>query len=182
MDVARTIPPGGGRRRGARLRRAVLMIAVLAGLGLFLAACGGSSGGSDPSQSGQGSSSQGSSEAGPVEFAQCMRSHGVTDFPDPQGGHFLISGNARSNPNFTSAVQACQHLLGPGGATNSGGNGGGPGSSQLLKLAHCMQTHGVPQFPDPAANGGIGIPPGVNPNSPAFQKAWQECAPNLQQP
>lgn len=42
-----------------------------------------------------------------------------------------------------------------------------------------MQTHGVPKFPDPTANGGIGLPQGVDPNSPAFQKAWQECQAKL---
>jgi hypothetical protein len=168
--------------RAGWLRRTTLMVAVPAVLGLVLAACGGGTSGPDPSGSGQGSSASGSSASGPVEFAQCMRSHGVIDFPDPQNGHFLISGNVQSSPNFHSAVQACQHFLGPGGATNGGGNGGGPSSSQLLQLAHCMQTHGVPQFPDPTANGAIGLPQGVDPNSPAFQKAWQQCAPNLQQP
>ena len=38
-----------------------------------------------------------------------------------------------------------------------------------------MQTHGVPQFPDPTSNGAIGLPPGVDPNSPQFQKAFQAC-------
>ncbi len=111
-----------------------------------------------------------------MTFAQCVRSHGVPGFPDPQNGHFLISGSDQSNPAFNSAVQACQHLLGPGGVS---GGSGGSNNSQLLSFAHCMQTHGVPQFPDPTANGGIGLPQGVNPNSPQFQKAWQECQSKL---
>jgi hypothetical protein len=109
-----------------------------------------------------------------VAFAQCVRSHGVPNFPDPQNGHFLISSADQNNPNFQPAVQACQHLLGPGGATNGGSN-----NSQLLAFAHCMQTHGVPQFPDPTANGAIGLPSGVDPNAPQFQRAWQECESNL---
>ena len=180
MDQALAARPTAARRRRVRLRRAGLIITVLAGLAVFLAACGGGSGGSGSTPSGQGpsspgSSQTGSSQSGAVAFAQCVRSHGVPDFPDPQNGHFLISGSDQSNPNFNSAVQACQHLLGPGGASN----GGGSNNSQLLAFAHCMQTHGVPQFPDPTANGGIGLPQGVNPNSPQFQKAWHECQSKL---
>ena len=156
---------GGGP---SRLRRAGLFLVLLAALAILLGACGSSSGSSADAPAGQ---SSGSSQSGTVAFAQCVRSHGVPDFPDPQNGHFLISGADQDNPNFKPAVQACQHLLGPGGATN----GGGSNNSALLNFAHCMQTHGVPQFPDPAANGGIGLPPGVDPNSAPFQKAWQEC-------
>jgi len=162
------------------MRRTGLIIAGLAGLALFAGACGGSPagsttpGGSTPAA--QDPSSPGA-QAGAAAFAQCVRAHGVPDFPDPQNGHFLISGSDQSNPHFQTAVQACQHLLGPGGATNGGS--GGSNNSQLLAFAHCMQTHGVPQFPDPTAGGGIGLPPGVDPNSPQFQKAWQECQSQL---
>jgi len=178
MDETLAAWPTDAKRRRARLRRAGLIIAVIAGLALFLGACGGSSAG--PAGPGSASSKQdpsspGSSQSGAVAFAQCVRSHGVPAFPDPQNGHFLISGADQNNPNFKSAVQTCQHLLGPGGATN----GGGPNSSQLLDFAKCMQTHGVPRFPDPTANGGIGLPQGVDPNSPQFQKAWQECQSKL---
>jgi hypothetical protein len=148
MDETLAAWPTDAKRRGARLRRAGLIIAVIAGLALFLGACGGSSAGSG----GPGSAPSG-----------------------PQNGHFLISGADQNNPNFNSAVQTCQHLLGPGGATN----GGGSNNSQLLAFAKCMQTHGVPQFPDPTANGGIGLPQGVDPNSPQFQKAWKECQSKL---
>ena len=170
MTEALAARPTDAKRRGPRLRRTGLIIAVLASLAVLLGACGGS-GGSGSTPPPQGSSSQGSSQSGAVAFAQCVRSHGVPDFPDPQNGHFIITGNEQSNPNFRPAVQACQHLLGPGGATNRGG----PNNSQLLAFVHCMQTHGVPQFPDPTANGGIVGGSNIDPNSPQFQKAWQEC-------
>ena len=167
-------------RRPAGLGRAGLFLALLAVLAILLGGCSSSGSSADPpsGQSGspaaQASSSPGSSQSGAVAFALCVRSHGVPDFPDPQNGHFLISGADQSNANFNSAVQACQHLLGPGGASNGGSN-----NSALLSFAHCMQTHGVPQFPDPTANGGIGLPQGVDPNSAQFQKAWQECQSDL---
>jgi hypothetical protein len=52
-----------------------------------------------------------------LKFAKCMRSHGITDFPDPMpGGGFNISGNTDS-PQFEAAAKACQwtaiHWNGP---------------------------------------------------------------------
>ena len=47
-----------------------------------------------------------------VKFAHCMRTNGVTNFPDPtQNGGFLMSGNIQNNPHFQSALQACRTLL-----------------------------------------------------------------------
>jgi len=40
-----------------------------------------------------------------------------------------------------------------------------------LKLAQCMRSHGVPNFPD----GPITKSSGINENSPAFQRAFQSC-------
>jgi hypothetical protein len=48
-----------------------------------------------------------------VQFANCMRDHGVKNFPDPNSqGAFLMGGNVDPNsPTFKSAYQACQSLL-----------------------------------------------------------------------
>jgi hypothetical protein len=55
-------------------------------------------------------------------FARCMRSHRVSDFPDPvigTGGHpgFRLQGGSSSdlnpnNPAFQTGVEACQQILG----------------------------------------------------------------------
>ncbi len=43
-----------------------------------------------------------------LNFSSCMRSHGITDFPDPlPGGGFNIPGNTTS-PQFEAAARACQ--------------------------------------------------------------------------
>jgi hypothetical protein len=52
-----------------------------------------------------------------LAFANCMRSHGITDFPDPlPGGGWDIPGNTTS-PHFETAANACQstgiHWNGP---------------------------------------------------------------------
>ena len=50
-----------------------------------------------------------------VKFAQCMRQHGVPDFPDPDPttGQFSGANQAalKSSPQFSAAQQACQNLL-----------------------------------------------------------------------
>jgi hypothetical protein len=113
-------------RRGAT-------IAATAGLVLLAAACGGSSkvaSGSRPSAGGAVKTAssaripghQSHLESRYLQFARCMRSHGVGDFPDPitgSGGHpgFSLQGGSRSdlnsnNPAFQRGVGACQHVLG----------------------------------------------------------------------
>ncbi len=44
-----------------------------------------------------------------------------------------------------------------------------------------MRSHGVPEFPDPAAGGGIKLTPGsgIDPRSPAFQSAQLSCKKDL---
>ena len=116
-----------------------------------------------------------SSQSGAVAFAQCVRSHGVPDFPDPQNGHFLISGSDREQPELPVRRPGLPAPAGPGGSATNGG-GGGSNSSAELAFAQCMQTHGVPNFPDPSSNGGTVGSAGVDPNSPQFQSAFQACS------
>jgi len=78
---------------------------------------------------------QAEAKAQGLKFAQCMRAHGISDFPDPNSqGNFQIQANAGSgldphNPRFQAANKACEHdLPGKGGSFNtntSGGSGGG---------------------------------------------------------
>ena len=55
-----------------------------------------------------------------VEYASCMREHGI-DFPDPQtdGGGVLIGGDKDaldpSSPEFQAAQEACQSIMPDGG-------------------------------------------------------------------
>jgi hypothetical protein len=92
-----------------------------------------------------------------VTFAECMRSHGVNAFPDPDtSGSLTIDGvlNGSSlDPNSASwkqAMAACQDLAPPGftGTTVT--------AAQLqarLTFAQCIRDHGVTDFPDPTADG-----------------------------
>jgi hypothetical protein len=54
-----------------------------------------------------------------LNYAKCMRSHGVLNFPDPTSkGLGSLNGIDPNSPQFNTASQACQSLL-----PNSGGSG-----------------------------------------------------------
>lgn len=163
--------------------RAALVFALLS-VALLAAACGGgaSPGNTTIPPAGK-SGSTAAIYTAKLHYAQCMRTHGVPNYPDPQSnGQFLIQPGenlpSRSSAQFISANQACQHLLPDGGDT--------PAERQQfltagLKYSHCMQTHGEPKFPDPTAHGPNGEPcicagaGGIDENSPQFQSAEQAC-------
>jgi hypothetical protein len=151
---------------GGRLRRA----GALAGITLLLAACGG----------GRSSTAAGlTNYQKALAFSECMRSHGLPDYPDPnsQGGILISNGSETGTPQqFASASKACDHLL---------PNGGQETPAQIredvsadLKIAACMRSHGITNFPDPTVDslGGVHLSlHGIDKNSPQFQSAWTTC-------
>ena len=50
----------------------------------------------------------------------------------------------------------------------------GGNQTQMLAFSHCMQTHGVPNFPEPNSQGVVQAS-GINPSSPSFQSASKDC-------
>jgi hypothetical protein len=163
---------------------ALAVMAALAGAAL-LAACGGS----HPSAAG-GSTEQPSRQQVDV-FAQCMRSHGLTNFylsspnsknPDPGElaigflPYGVVYGMDVSSPQYQSASSACGHLL-PGG-----GEPPPVTAAQLRSLdraAACMRAHGFPDYPDPVLQNGHlvpnPLPTGIDMSSPQFQAAVKTC-------
>ena len=62
------------------------------------------------------------------------------------------------------------------GAGSSGSTAPGVGlASAALAYAKCMRSSGVPNFPDPSANGGFQLSAGTDPSSPAFQTTRAKC-------
>ncbi len=49
------------------------------------------------------------------------------------------------------------------------------GRSQFLQFSECMRSHGVTNFPDPSAGGGIHLNADINPFSPSFKAAQSAC-------
>ena len=150
-----------------------------------LAACGSSA------KSNPGSGSKGAGVA--IKFADCMRAHGVPNFPDPSpGGGIQISSSSGIDPRspaFQEAQNACSKLMPGGGPVR------GPVSAsrrlEMVKLAQCMRKHGLTSFPDPTATApapgaGFGIAFGAPGSfiavprsmieSPAFDQAAAACS------
>ena len=184
----RTVPWG---------RAASSLVAGLGVVAVSLTACGGS-----PSNgvAGLGSTTTTSASsaaqtplAAALKYANCMRSNGVTNYPDP-----TISGRPQSlnqidpnSPAFLKAYAACRKDAPKGGIGPPA-----PTVAQLrfgLALAQCMHKHGFPQFPEPLAtapdpnqteftlgqgmyfptHGSIGV------GSPAFTQAAKACGVQL---
>jgi hypothetical protein len=88
-----------------------------------------------------------------VRFAECMRDHGVREFPDPDAsGQLTIDGivNGSSiDPDsaaFKQAISACKDLQPPG---FMGHKRSAQEQEYALKFAQCMRDNGVKDFPDP---------------------------------
>jgi len=171
---------GGGGGARPRPRRAGLLAVALAGAGVLAAGC--SSGPGGPGVAGASaspsSSATASGAAKALEYAACMRSHGVPKFPDPTVKNGTVGFNISaadgidpSSPQYQAALQACSSLRG-GGTSNSGSSGN---LAKELKFAQCMRTHGVPDFPDPNKNGGFSGTSTINPQSATFQNAQATC-------
>ncbi|HEY3682135.1 MAG TPA: hypothetical protein VGL93_03810 [Streptosporangiaceae bacterium] len=115
-----------------------------------------------------------------LNYAKCMRKHGVAGFPDPKraggGIQMKLDKKVASSPQYQAAQQAC-HSLQPGNSAN--GDGPKVDATKIAPWASCIRAHGVPNFPDPKNNGSAltidfsGT--GISPQSPAFQKALQAC-------
>jgi len=185
------------RRANARTRRerdssagSVEAVAAVGGTVLLATACAGGSNG--PGVAGQGSSSTSSaspsSDTGNAELAhaQCMRDHGISDFPDPQaGGGSAIQFQPGSdldpdNPQYEAAEDACKSLLPP--PSSSIWTPSPQELEQLVRFAQCMRAHGADvSDPDPTT-GDMTTPHGTRAeaeNDPLYQAAYAACKDKL---
>jgi hypothetical protein len=90
-----------------------------------------------------------------MKFSECMRDHGVSEFPDPDAsGQLTIDGvlNGSSlDPNSTAwkaAIGACKDLQPPGFTGDEAVTA--EEQEGRLEFAQCMRDNGVEDFPDPA--------------------------------
>ncbi|MCL2395375.1 MAG: hypothetical protein FWC87_11895 [Acidimicrobiaceae bacterium] len=144
----------------------------------------GTSGASTTTGSGSGdpASNEAARQAQELQLAQCMRSHGVPNFPDPGTTGGLIQAIARAgidanSPSYHAALQACRQYTGVGNMTPAQR---AADNAKGVEFSQCMRSHGVPNFPDPTTGptGAPAInlgPEHIDPSSPAFQAANQAC-------
>lgn len=182
----------GARGRGRRRTEpAVLRLLVLVGVSLLVAACGGGS--ASPGVAKLGSKTKTTSPAGGVygnsgsstlspaqlatltAFANCVRKHGLPSFPDPpySNGELNKLGFRKLSPQMESATRQCHSQALAAGVVQT------PAElqqhlQQMLKIAQCMRAHGVPNFPDPNANGGFALTEPIG-NPPGYAAAAKAC-------
>jgi hypothetical protein len=170
--------------------RRLLGGALLLGAALSLAACGGTSsskGGSTTSGSGSAAAARQDPQQAALDFARCMRQHGV-DMPDPDfsnGGLGIRLGGPGMDPNdptFRAAMKSCGSPFGKGGPTTLSPEKRADIQQAALDFARCMRRHGV-DMPDPSLSGGgvqIMVPRQTNASGPAFRDAQKACEPILE--
>jgi hypothetical protein len=155
---------GGGRGSKSHSRS----IALAAGCALAVVACGSSS--KPRNTTGSSRSAQA------VAYADCMRSHGVQNFPDAGagGGLAIPSTIDTQSPTYIAAHRACATLQ-PGPIVPR------PPSErqkrQLVATARCMRKYGVsvadPTFQGPYIT--LGVPDQTTMQSPGFRRADKAC-------
>jgi hypothetical protein len=175
-----SISSGFSRRAGLALVAAVVVAVIGAG-------CGGHV----PSSASVSGAAAAAAKGGPGEaafrFSACMRTHGVSNFPDPKvktsagstSVAIAINPSISGQPAFKSAQKACQHILGKPGSAGTDHNS--PARVQaLIAFARCLRSHGFPNFPDPNANGELSeqtiAKSGIKFQTPALLTAGQRCA------
>ena len=165
------------------MRPSHLWAAAVVALGLTVAGCSGaatvptvgSGGGSASAGAGAGA---GASLAEAVAYSQCIRSHGVPNFPDPvqtPSGHYgyRTSGIDPSSTAFQRALQACRALPSP---WNSADQQLSPAQQQAwLNWAQCIRVQGVSDFPDPTFSDSEVHDSGIQSSSPQLQSAMNAC-------
>jgi hypothetical protein len=182
----------------ARLRydltrmRWLLAVSGLAVSALMLAAC--SSGSTSPPVAHLAVSSNIATSANDgIHLAgECLREHGLANFPDPAvvadgpaAGRVILDKSALKNYPVTvvnQAMTACSVVLDQAGLLTGQGSAVSPQEIQeRLALARCIRAHGVSNFPDPnPTTGDVTPPPGLTKTSPSILAALTACATHAQ--
>jgi hypothetical protein len=194
MDDETARAPAITKRRQRRgFGASLALVGVVATIGLLAAACGGGSknpGAASASSTTttttvapSGSNALGeTSQSQQLQLAQCMRSHGVPNFPDPSPGGGQLNaisaaGVNTQSPTYQAALQACKKYTPAGNVTPAQS---AAENARGLEFSQCMRSHGLPNFPDPITGptGGQAINmrgTGIDQNSPTYQAANSAC-------
>jgi hypothetical protein len=128
------------------MTRRLRLPGTLALVALIGAGCGSNA----PSETGAartGGDKQAADHGKAVKFAECIRNHGVGDFPDPDAKGEFVYGVSVTPAVWTKAVDACKDLQPPGSLSSKRSP---KQQTASLRFAQCVRDNGVKDFPDPA--------------------------------
>lgn len=188
--------PDTARRAATTTAASVLLLTGLMVL-MVLAGCSTDSapgaGGGAAAASPTGSASYEELTQAFLAYAQCARTHGMPDLPDPvvdqQGNDTYPALGLTGSPRWTQSVLTgcasvwdhvhevrAQYDASHGLAARANGS---MSPAQALAFSRCVRQHGFPDYPDPASDGTVqNPPPGFHkPNlSAAAISAIQACS------
>ena len=125
-------------------------LAALAMVALIVAGCS-----DEPAENG-GAGKTNADYENAVKFSECMRDHGVSEFPDPDAsGGLTIDGVLNgssldpSTPAWKAAIATCKDLQPPG--FTGDGKRSAEQQEAALEFAQCIRDNGVKDFPDPVS-------------------------------
>jgi hypothetical protein len=98
------------------------------------------------SSSGSGGAKKLTARDKAVKFAECIRAHGVSDFPDPNAHNDFEYGVSVTPAVWQRATTACKSLQPPGTLSSKRTP---KQQSGALRFAQCIRDNGVKDFPDP---------------------------------
>ena len=115
------------------------------------------------------------------ELVVCARAHGYPTLPDPtvdSNGQATFPPGTEKPPAAT--IAACQSIY---NRLPASVRGGGPPDIQMeIKFAQCLRAHGLPDWPDPLADGSFRLPPDLQTtykSGPVWDRikaGWDACA------
>jgi hypothetical protein len=168
------------------ISRSALLMPAAAVAALALAACGSDGHNTTAAAAASGPSFQTAAHDA-YRFSACMRSHGVTNFPDPKvkPGQIAIAVNPgeTNSPAFSSAQNACRGLMPGSGPSNDGRTPAQQErrTQEFIAFAQCLRGHGYTNFPDPNSQGNLEPQQieasGVNVHAPGFFDVAKGCLP-----
>jgi hypothetical protein len=127
-------------------RRKLRPLAALAVVALIGAGCSSGSDDGTGTATATGGSGKLTARDKAVKFAECIRAHGVSDFPDPNARNDFEYGVSVSPAVWQRATTACKSLQPPGTLSSKRTP---TQQSASLRFARCIRDNGVKDFPDP---------------------------------
>jgi hypothetical protein len=131
--------------------RPLAAFALVALISLISAGCGSNASSETGTASSTGTAGTGGTKKltardKAVKFAECIRAHGVRDFPDPNEKNQFEYGVSVTLAVWTKATTACKDLQPPGTLSAKRTP---KQQSASLRFAQCIRENGVKDFPDP---------------------------------